>query len=97
MVENSLKYDNLPMALEAGVVMPSLDGADIPETPSCCMAFLGKLYGCFDETRFPSLGPPLFSVNGCGSRLHFGWLQATRLTAIRAPDLPDSLLTLALS
>ena len=34
MVGNSLKYDDLPMALEAGVVMPSPGGADILENPS---------------------------------------------------------------
>ena len=34
MVENSLKYDDLPTARVAGVVMPLRGGADILENPS---------------------------------------------------------------
>ena len=34
MVENSQKYDDLPMARVAGVVMPLRGGADILENPS---------------------------------------------------------------
>ena len=43
MVGNSLKYDDLPTALEAGVVMPSPGGADILENPS--------FYGTFWRTH----------------------------------------------
>ena len=35
MVENSLKYDELPMPPGGRVVMPSPGGADILENPSC--------------------------------------------------------------
>ena len=57
MVENSLKYDDLPTArvAGAGVVMPLPGGADILETPSFYESYLEP--------------PPLFlySVIGCRS------------------------------
>ena len=54
MVENSLKYDDLPTARVAGVVMPLPGGADILENPS--------FYENYSEPP-----PLLYSVIGCRS------------------------------
>ena len=55
MVENSLKYDDLPMARVAGVVMPLRGGADILENPS------------FYENYLDPPPPLVYSVIGCRS------------------------------